>query len=76
MVSRSEVINDIFTLLAQVENRTLPFSSLLKSSVLSHYELLYILNGFERAGFVSHTTDFWGDPQSYTLLIELDEFSV
>jgi hypothetical protein len=67
MVSHSEVINNTLTLLAQAENRTLPFSSLLQATTLSRRELLNLLNLLEQSAILSHTTDFWGDPQSYTL---------
>jgi DNA-binding IclR family transcriptional regulator len=73
MVSHSEVFNDILTLLAQAENRTLPFSSFLQTTTFSRRELLYLLDSLEQAGLISRTTDFWGDPQSYTLLVEWEE---
>jgi DNA-binding IclR family transcriptional regulator len=73
MVSHSEVINDILTLLAQAENRTLSFSSLLQATALSRRELLSLLATLEQSAHLSHTTDFWGDPQSYTLLIKWEE---
>jgi DNA-binding IclR family transcriptional regulator len=76
MVSHSEIINDILTLLAQAENRTLPFSSLLQTTALSRRELLSLLNSLEQSAFLSHTTDFWGDPQSYTFLVGAEKWSV
>jgi DNA-binding IclR family transcriptional regulator len=75
MVSHSEIINNILTLLAQAENRTLPFSSLLQAISLSRRELLSLLATLEQSALLSHTTDFWGDPQSYTLLIRLEKSS-
>jgi hypothetical protein len=76
MVSHSEIINDILTLLAQAENRTLPFSSLLQATALSRRELLSLLSllaTLEQSALLSHTTDFWGDPQSYMLLLGWEE---
>jgi DNA-binding IclR family transcriptional regulator len=73
MVSHSEVLNDILTLLAQAENRTLPFSSFLQTTTFSRRELLYLLDSLEQAGLISRTTDFWGDSQNYTLLMSVDE---
>jgi hypothetical protein len=71
MVSHSEVLNNILDRLSKAEGCTLPFSSLLlHTTTLSRRELILFLDSLERAGFVSHTTDFWGDPQSYTLLME------
>jgi hypothetical protein len=76
MVSHSEFINDILTLLNQAENRTLPFSLLLQTSALSRRELLSLLATLEQSAHLSHTTDFWGDPQSYTLLVRVEKWSV
>jgi DNA-binding IclR family transcriptional regulator len=73
MVSHSEVLSNILTLLAQAENRTLPFSLLLQTTALSRRKLLFLLNRLEQASLVSHTSDFWGDPQSYTLLMGMEE---
>jgi hypothetical protein len=61
MVSHSEVLKDILTLLDKAEDRTLSFSFLLKSFTLSHRELFYLLDNLEQAGVVTHTTDFGGD---------------
>jgi hypothetical protein len=76
MVSRLEVLNDILILLDKAENRTLSFSFLLQTSTLSRREFFYLFDNLERIGFVSHTIDFWGDPQSYTLLVRLEEINV
>jgi hypothetical protein len=76
MVSHSEVLKDILTLLDKAEYRTLSFSFLLKSFTLSRRELLYLLNSLEQASLISHTTDFWGAPQSYTLLVGVEKLSI
>jgi hypothetical protein len=67
----SAVMN-ILDLLEKAEGRTLPFSVLLPTT-LSRRELISLLNSLEQADLVSHTTDFWGDPKSYTLLVGWDE---
>jgi hypothetical protein len=72
MSSYSKVIDDILDRLEKAEERTLPFSSLLKSSSLSRRDLLYFFDRLERGGVVTHNTDFWGDPKSYTLLVDRD----
>jgi hypothetical protein len=73
MVSHSEVLNDILTRLNKAEGCTLPFSVLLQTSTLSRRELLYLLDTLEQKGILSHTTNFWGDPKSYTLLVSAED---
>jgi DNA-binding IclR family transcriptional regulator len=73
MVSHSEVLNDILTHLDKADGRTLSFSALLQTSTLNRRELLYLLDSLEQKGFLSRTTDFWGDPQNYTLVVSVAE---
>jgi hypothetical protein len=73
MVSHLEILDDILDCLDKAEGRTLPFSFLLKTSGFSRRKFLYLLDNLEQASLVSHTTDFWGDPKSYTLLISVED---
>jgi hypothetical protein len=73
MVFYWEVIGGILDSLDKIEGHTLPFSVLLNTSDLSRRELLYFFDDLEQRGMVTHTTNFWGDPQSYTLLISVED---
>jgi DNA-binding IclR family transcriptional regulator len=73
MVSHSEIINDILTHLDKADGHTLSFSALLQTSTFNRRELLYLLDTLEQKGILSHTTDFWGDPKNYTLLVSAED---
>jgi hypothetical protein len=73
MMFHSEVLDSVFDSLDKAGRHTVSFSILLKTSTLSRNEFLYFFDELERQGIVAHTTDFWGDPQSYTLLVSAEE---